>query len=298
MAFPLILLTGNAGSGKDSVAASLVKNHKAVAISLADPMKRFAAAVFGFTEEQLWGPSQSRNGLDTRFASQDYADKVMAEVVKASGKWIEHWLPELDWMRQAEATKALRSWASGLLSDAVREGGLSPRKMLQTLGTEWGRNVDRSLWIDYGKRTAMKLLRGNHTYNKTYGLVEEAGASGGPSIVVITDGRFRNEVIAIRALGGEAWRVHAPGNNAKAIEEHGVKNHASEAEQKTLPTHFFNAHIINNKSKGLKKLDLLVDHVYNDRIEHGTSFNVTYFHGEQWPDALATDRYLAKHGLL
>jgi hypothetical protein len=57
----IIVLSGEAGAGKDSVAKILVERHRFVLYSLAAPLKRFAEDMFGFTKEQLYGPSHARN---------------------------------------------------------------------------------------------------------------------------------------------------------------------------------------------------------------------------------------------
>ena len=57
----LIVLSGEAGAGKDSTANILVARHGFVLFSLAAPLKRFAEDMFGFTQEQLYGPSHARN---------------------------------------------------------------------------------------------------------------------------------------------------------------------------------------------------------------------------------------------
>lgn len=67
--------------------------------------------------------------------------------------------------------------------------GKSPRQMLQTLGTEWGRDtISQSLWIDIGMRRIERLLAEGRN-------------------VVVTDVRFDNEAAAIKAAGGEVWKV-------------------------------------------------------------------------------------------
>jgi hypothetical protein len=67
--------------------------------------------------------------------------------------------------------------------------GRSPRQLLQTLGTEWGRNtVSESLWIDIGMRRIGRLLADGRS-------------------VAVTDVRFDNEAAAIKAAGGEVWRI-------------------------------------------------------------------------------------------
>ena len=70
--------------------------------------------------------------------------------------------------------------------------GKSPRQLLQSLGTEWGRDmVDPEIWI----RIAMDWA-GQHTSNGWN--------------VVITDVRFQNEAKAVLNAGGEVWRVQRP----------------------------------------------------------------------------------------
>jgi len=70
--------------------------------------------------------------------------------------------------------------------------GKSPRQLLQTLGTEWGRGtVHPEIWI----RIAMERAAHHLTFNG----------------VVITDVRFDNEAQAIIDAGGEVWKVARPG---------------------------------------------------------------------------------------
>lgn len=64
----LIVLSGEAGAGKDAVAKILVDQHGWELYSLASPLKRFAEDMFGFTHEQLYGPSSMRNAPDQRWA--------------------------------------------------------------------------------------------------------------------------------------------------------------------------------------------------------------------------------------
>jgi hypothetical protein len=60
----LIALSGRAGSGKDTV-ASMIPG--AVRMSFAEPLKRFCMEVFGWTEAQVFGPSELRNVPDPRY---------------------------------------------------------------------------------------------------------------------------------------------------------------------------------------------------------------------------------------
>lgn len=68
-------------------------------------------------------------------------------------------------------------------------GGLTPRHLMQTLGTEWGRRMVHSdVWVNAWRR-----------HMSTYG-----------DRIVVDDLRFPNEAMCIRALGGTIWRVNRP----------------------------------------------------------------------------------------
>lgn len=70
--------------------------------------------------------------------------------------------------------------------------GRSPRQLMQSLGTEWGRElVGATIWTDHMARRIDSATR--------------AGED-----VVITDVRFNTEVDLIKRLGGEIWRVSRP----------------------------------------------------------------------------------------
>lgn len=67
--------------------------------------------------------------------------------------------------------------------------GHTPRYLMQTLGTEWGRTyVGADMWLQLAKRKAEATL-----------------ATG--RAVVITDVRFDNEAEMIHEMGGEVWRI-------------------------------------------------------------------------------------------
>lgn len=90
--------------------------------------------------------------------------------------------------------------------------GKSPRQLMQTLGTEWGRNlVSQTLWTTHMRRRIDQAIR--------------AGDD-----VVITDVRFNTEAVMIKSLGGEIWRIYRP--DAETTRHN---QHASETEACELP---------------------------------------------------------------
>lgn len=69
----IIGITGRAGAGKDTLARMLA-NHRetpGMILSLAEPLKEIAQRVFGFSAEQLYGPSEARNAPDPRWERAD-----------------------------------------------------------------------------------------------------------------------------------------------------------------------------------------------------------------------------------
>lgn len=93
------------------------------------------------------------------------------------------------------------------------------RHMLQTLGTEYGRNcIHPHLWTMCAEAQIQKLL-----------------SEGTP--VVVDDMRFSNEAALVRRLGGELWRVERPGT------ERGT-SHASEGSLDDYP--LFDRRLVND----------------------------------------------------
>lgn len=57
----------NMGSGKSTVANTLIEKFGFVQVGLADPMRRFCQEVYQFSDNQIWGPSEYRNAPDKRY---------------------------------------------------------------------------------------------------------------------------------------------------------------------------------------------------------------------------------------
>lgn len=268
---PLLIVCGPAGSGKDTVAEYLGRYLKIATIAQADPMKRFARDVFGFSELALWGPSEERNKPDERYADphlqEGYSswDRAVSRVHTIGEKLVERVLPQASVVERGTAHGRLVRWCEGIRDAHVKTGStLTPRYMLQTVGTEWGRKVAPSMWNDLAIRDGFSLLGGGCYYTRTDGLVrfgEERAQphqtlraeTPGPELAVITDGRFRNEVLGVKRAGGVALLVVNPAGVADV--EGGVKGHRSEAELGGVPRHWFDYVLTNDKTQGLLALE-------------------------------------------
>ena len=234
--FPIILVCGNAGSGKDTVADKIVSFiPNSIKLAQADEMKRFAAKVFKFNDQQLWGPSEKREEVDERYDRPRYWDAAVTRFNQESAIWVH----ELG--LEGNAGAALTAWFFALPREE-----LTPRHVLQTIGTEFGRTQRYDLWTKKATNDAEKLLNGGYSYSREHGV--QAGPKLPYDLVVISDGRFRNEVLNVKKLGGGAIKVVPPSPTSNA------GKHQSESELDNIPYSWFDIVLENNKEHGLAGL--------------------------------------------
>lgn len=271
----IIGFCGQAGSGKDTAADLLVKNHGFAKVALADPLKRICWDVFNFTEEQLWGPSAERNKPDERYLrtlSDDewaarYEDKdwvyLCFPCYRATGK-----VREDDPDARAEIRKDFKkdpsircgicggapnpSTARWVPTDGIMSVLLTPRHALQQLGTEWGRNCYPNVWVDYALRVARVLSTGGYYYDAKYGVRSLTGVGEmiqAKTDVAISDVRFLNEVTAIKSEGGKIVRMMRG-----AGLEGTAGQHRSEKELNEIPEELFD-HVLDNREWSKEHLE-------------------------------------------
>lgn len=241
--FVVIGLLGPAGSGKDLVADWMV-NKGFVKVSLADPMKRFVMRTFGIDVDRLWGPSNKRNEIFE--VDESWWLEAIGHIGDASIEIVNDILRDGD---RVSGYLKLHEWMTTLHS--IYKDKISARVILQTLGTEWGREVDPLMWARYAHKIARDLssLGENAAYTQYEGVV--AIPRGGFTGVVIPDHRFKNEVQCTHENGGYVFRLRRLSiENDPAV---GIEGHKSEAEQKGMADEMFD--VVFNFPEG-------VDHVY------------------------------------
>lgn len=112
---------------------------------------------------------------------------------------------------------------ANLMDGALKEQtidwlGQSPRQLMQTLGTQWGRGlVDDEIWLRHAGRRLQYLRR------------------VGP--VCITDVRYLNEAQWVRAQGGRIWHVLRDGR---------ITSYANHSSESPLPIEDDDRTLINN----------------------------------------------------
>ncbi len=124
-----------------------------------------------------------------------------------------------------------------------RYDGLTPRRALQLLGTEFGRAAYPDVWVQYSLRAARERLA----------LYASVG-------VCITDVRFRNERDAIQAAGGKVWRIIRP--KAGLVGQTG--EHSSENDLTDDPEGY--DRIIDNRNGPLEDLEETVRKIIAGRL--------------------------------
>lgn len=220
---PLVGIAGAAGAGKSTVARVLVDELGFVEMSLAAPMKEFCRSVFGFSDEQLFGPSKYRNAPDARFGAGPECFGAWAAAEDAVLENGPAWLEEIG--LGVDAMPELRCWFDDITVLCAGRWGrapvekCSPRLCLQYLGTQFGREVSPDIWVDC--------------------LLKRVAESKHP--VVVADVRFENEVRAIRAAGG--WLVLVKREGTGIGGARGA--HQSETELQGLSEELFDSKLVN-----------------------------------------------------
>ena len=224
MSIPIAIICGQSKSGKDTLGNYLVEKFGGVRISLADPLKSAVQSMFGLPDDVWWGGSEDRN------KNYEGINKVL--------QWNHPIVKDID-------IKLLLDWLVQF------KDGFTPRKVLQTFGTEVVRSFNPDLWVEIAIKTSLSLLNGGYEYDKKDGLIPNPKATA-PGLVVISDGRFRNEILKVKAIGGTAIKIYRP-NSDSSTPTAGMPNHSSELEISGIPGHFFDVEVKNDGSLDVLK---------------------------------------------
>lgn len=183
MSYPIIVVCGNANSGKDSV-VDVIRKPGVFVTSFAAPIKSFLSTL-GVDNDKLYGASELRNCVVDIQPSLD----AVASVGKV-------FVPDAD---PVEIYNALKD-------------NPSCREALRLVG-DLVRNENQDYFSDYAmEKCQTALLNG---YN----------------LSVISDGRFRNEILGVKSMGGDAYLILS--------EMSTPDEHQSESELLKMPLNWF-----------------------------------------------------------
>jgi hypothetical protein len=199
---------GRSKAGKNTAGEMLCELGKGSQLAFADPLKKIAGDMFLLTEDDL--NTEAGKAAPTRFPC------LLCPTCHT---------PEVEEFTQ-EYSKLAKCKICGVIGDAkVFHGFWTPRAILQFLGTNCFRKISPPVWTNYAMRTALRE--------------QENGAP----LVVITDLRFKDEAEAVWAVGGSVWRIRRPETDELVT---GLKGHASENEQDSIPDSKCQAVIMND----------------------------------------------------
>lgn len=197
----LIVLSGEAGAGKDSVADHLAETHGWIKFSLSAPMKRFCADMFGFTDEQLYGPSSARNAPDHRWMRP--CPRCNKTGMRPSYNAIPGSIPTQVRCDDCNGT--------GIINDN------SPRRILMLMGEEFLRQM---IHVDaLTMRAAPEIKRLLETGQKI--VVNDARNDNDRDNLHKWLGASRVDVRSIRTIGRKktGWRAHISENRQPKDDE-------------------------------------------------------------------------------
>jgi len=215
-------IAGRMGTGKDTCASLLQREYGYVVVGFADALKRVAAKLFPDVPEALfWGPSEDRNRELKEPIDRHALEDAYARI--RTGMLVQ----DLTW--NGEITLAM---VAKHLEDALTPHLpiTTPRKLLQLLGSEWGRGLQDDVWLKALGRTA-KLVAEGVPYFRRDGALTSLQTRLAPASVAIPDCRFLNEAKYIREeLGGMVFWIDA----AARVASDAKFAHASEPAKEDL----------------------------------------------------------------
>jgi len=173
---------GKAFAGKSTAARHLVEHWGFHLEKMAGPLKDICRS-FGLTDEHLEGSlKESPCDLFTMARFDDLISCVRS-ALSSLRVAISEPIPALDNLPKRYVEASLAGVLAEIARRGDKDGGASPRLVMQMIGTEWGRDlIHPDLWTDLWLR--------------------RVAAQGGRN-VVCDDVRFPNEVNVIRSLGGK-----------------------------------------------------------------------------------------------
>jgi hypothetical protein len=212
----IIAFSGYSGVGKDECSGQLVRSYNAIHTGLADPGKRHMADTYGWTEEQLFGPSHFRNVGDMKYPK---FEEIPPGVEEGDPKYY-----------------------------------LSPREALQKyMGLM--NDLYPNTWIQKGVYIHHQLGIGDCLYTRMGGLKISYSVikrnEPGKIFTTFSDFRHKNEISYLRKHGPDSPAKVETIPIIVRVKRPSIPNppydHRSEVEQSTIPDSEFDF-VINNDS--------------------------------------------------
>ncbi|MBI3255589.1 MAG: hypothetical protein HYZ63_01310, partial [Candidatus Andersenbacteria bacterium] len=112
------------------------------------------------------------------------------------------------------------------------------RIVTQLLGNDLSRLAYPETWIVYMKRVVEKIKAG-YFYDEKKGAYQKEGEKSAYAGIIVSSCRFRNEIEAVKGMGGMTVRLKRGALPVEGFLTTGLQNHITETEQLALPDDFF-----------------------------------------------------------
>ena len=224
----MICISGFSGVGKDEFTKRLKEKYGATQTGLVDPAKRHMADLYGFTEEQLFGPSKNRNSGDIRYPKTGLpvGFRLSVDLPHEPNKWSETPVPWWQYDDQVGGLTYVRQHDPHYW--------LSPREALQRY-CELMNLMYGDTWVRKGIEIHKLIATGAYGYDRMKGIIANPISSTDRSVItVFADFRHHHEFRLARAASDDACkpifiRIKHPTINTPPF------NHRSEMEQTEIP---------------------------------------------------------------
>lgn len=180
-----IAFAGLKGAGKDFAADLFLAGTNGYKTSPADPIKQILSQWLGIPDSYLWGSDKDKDfyvALSTFLSKFNTLPAALSGVIQGR---LKEW-PVID---------GLNSWFCHEIHLAPLHEGvmtLSPRGMLQRLGTDFGRKVlGENVWVDW--------------------VIQDIADQKSYEAVAVTGIRFKNEVRCLAAAGVPTIKIEREG---------------------------------------------------------------------------------------
>lgn len=259
--YPVFMVNGAAGSGKDTVADLLIhhSDYRFKKLSLANPMKVFLFQLnnrgIRVDYDWLWGDSDLRETVIPATTKEigEAAIRIVQDYQKnkkeSSGKYMDMLRPFNDIY-----LSEIVAWVHNHISN--RET-VTVRHVLQTLGTECGRRYRPDIWVDFCLKLANRILTNNIDVDNLGLTTPNAKING----IVISDARFKNEFCALKRRSGCLIKVVSEGGPNK---DAAVNAHSSERDVLEIPDWWYDYKLVNifgQKDGLIEKVRNMYDHI-------------------------------------
>lgn len=257
----MFCVSGFSGTGKDEFCRSLVEKHNAMHTGLADPAKRHMADIYGFTRDQLFGPSAMRNAGDPRYPKTSLTSLGAKRTAES-----KHWYFDVA-EGDRQGWEGLQRFKTGnniryFVEETDPRFFLSPREALQ-LYCDLMNQLYLCTWVRAGVDVHRKLAEWGDkehsggaqlrwTYDRMTGLMPNDGSrfsDCGDVVTCFSDFRHWHEIRYVREAATQfedftpvLIRVKRPGVDKPPF------NHRSETEQATIPDSEFDYVVDNNST--------------------------------------------------